>query len=199
MHFLMQIRSYGIDSDDLPILTLDETREQVREGHERIIAWHLFTSANVHRENFLSTLREFTERQFLVLDESEQPIARLQEPNPPPFPNTMSTVHTECIRHMNDIRNRSNVLLMSVKRYGPDFTMFMSGCLVDIERVLQRIRNQLEVTLYQYYIHDDTINEEELALPQEIASAFLHPTYTIEVLEQSLQMLEKSKYTTPQN
>lgn len=195
----MQIGQYGIDSDDLPMLTLDETREQVREGHERIIAWHLSAQANVHRENFLSTLREFTERQFLVLDESEQPIALLQEPNPPPFPDTMSTVHQECGKHMNDMRNRSNALLKRARRYGPDFTMFMSGCLVDIERILQRIRNQLEVTLYQYYINDIVINEEELSLPQEIANAFVQPAYTVEVLEQSLKMLEQSTSITPQS
>lgn len=195
----MQIQQYGIDSDDLPILTLDETREQVRYGHERIIAWHFFTQANVHRENFLSTLREFTERQFLVLDESDRPIARLQEPNPPPFPDTMSTVHQECGKHMNDIRNRSNTLLMRVKRYGPDFKMFMSGCLLDIERVLQRTRNQLEIMLYQYYIDDTAPDEKQPSLPQEIANVFLHPRYTVEVLEQSLNMLEQSKRITPQN
>ncbi|MBI3336000.1 hypothetical protein HYZ98_00340 [Candidatus Peregrinibacteria bacterium] len=190
----MKIDKYGIDTDDLPVLTLNEVREQVRSGQERVIWWWIQATTDMTRKNILNTLREFTEREFIVMDNNKNPIARLKEPTPPPFADVLSPVWAGCAKSMHDIRNRSNLLLQHAEQHETDISFFISTCLLDIERVIQHARNQLEVTLYRQYIGDIVMDEEQIDMYMHYAqNAFLSPEYALYVLEQSFRILMQRK------
>lgn len=175
-------------------MTLDEARDQVREGNERVIWWLINANTDMTREGILNTLREFTEREFFVADETEVPIGRLQEPTPHPFPDIYATLREECAKSMQDIRNRSNALLNNARAGGEDVSFFVSAGLVDIERAIQHVRNDLEVTLYRQYIHDVPMDDEQEDVYVHYArNGFQSPEYALHVLEQSLSFLIKNQ------
>lgn len=192
MESSMRIGKFNLDTDDLPVMTLDEARDQVREGRELVIWWSIKANTDTTRDNILSALREFTEREFIVVDETEVPIGRLQEPTPHPFPDLYATLREECAKNMREIRNRSSALLKNAKAGGEDVLFFVSAGLVDIERAIQHVRNNLEVTLYRQYIDDVPMDDEQKDTYLHYArSGFESPEYALHVLEQSLSLLVK--------
>lgn len=167
-------------------MTLDEVCARRQEGEDLRVWWQSRMSVDVLRPNILTDMREFSECIFVVRNHIHQDIAYLLAPSPPPYPEAYKRIFSLCAERSCAIRNRCREFLA---RCEPEHqprgdTLQIRANLIQIEHMLQRLRNEMDATLYNAYLQGCSLDEEWIFGIE----AFLHSQYN--GIEQILDRME---------
>lgn len=186
-----------ISFDHLPLLQPEEARESVRAGEELHVGSLSLGYVAPDDPNILTKIREFS-AQELVVHQDGAILGRLERRTPSPLPEYADRILALCQNHIHAIRSRCNAILRALtekeRTLGEspseqDFFHRMTQgtrlALVGVEQSIQRIRNGLEASLYDKFLHD-TFHEEEFLAEVE---ASVHEQYGQE--KQLLTILEQ--------
>ena len=160
--------------NDLPLLTLEELREQVRQGESLSIACYTQHAIRPDSPNPLHDMREFSSQEFLVQD-GKHFIGRVNRPSPSPLSEEQATIIRSCNVHLHTIRRKCDELLLRLRTKEQELSPSrayqfyfrtaaegMRTVCLKTERVIQRIRNELETLFFNMFIRDAFVEEGKI-------------------------------------